>query len=89
MFSRGTVARARRAHVLSRSLSSRASAVLNALDIPTAKEIPGVYDGAWSGTGDVLESVCPTTGEVLARVQYLRLAEDVEPQRCPPGGSRR
>ena len=63
--------RARSVHVLSRSLSSRAAAVLNALDIPTSKEIPGVYDGSWTGTGEVLESVCPTTGEVLARVQSV------------------
>ncbi|KAG0704182.1 NAD-aldehyde dehydrogenase [Suillus ampliporus] len=53
-----------------RSLSTRASAILSALDIPTgATELPGVYDGQWSGSGDVLESVCPTTGEVLARVR--------------------
>ena len=51
-----------------RTLSSRASAVLSALDIPTNTDLPGVYDGLWGGTGDVLESVCPTTGEVLARV---------------------
>ncbi|KAI0337491.1 NAD-aldehyde dehydrogenase [Trametopsis cervina] len=55
---------------LARSLSSRASTVLTALDIPTSSDpIPGVYDGEWSGSGEVLESVCPTTGEVLARVQ--------------------
>lgn len=53
-----------------RSLSTRASAILSSLDIPAgAAELPGVYDGQWSGSGDVLESVCPTTGEVLARVR--------------------
>lgn len=72
MISRRSLARVRTAHVFSRALSSRASAVLGALDIPTAKEVPGVYDGAWSGSGDVLESVCPATGEVLARVQGVR-----------------
>ena len=65
--------KARSVHILSRSLSSRASAVLNALEIQTSKEIPGVYDGSWTGTGEVLESVCPTTGEVLARVQGVGL----------------
>ncbi|KAH7928382.1 succinate-semialdehyde dehydrogenase [Leucogyrophana mollusca] len=52
-----------------RTLSSRASGILSSLDIPTSAEIPGVYDGQWKGTGDIMESVCPTTGEVLARVQ--------------------
>ncbi|KAI5115860.1 hypothetical protein M0805_003826 [Coniferiporia weirii] len=56
---------------LSRALSSRASTVLSALNIPTAggAELPGVYDGSWVGSGDVIESVCPATGEVLARVR--------------------
>lgn len=31
-----------------------------------------MYDGEWGGSGDILESVCPTTGEVLARVQSVR-----------------
>jgi aldehyde dehydrogenase family 7 member A1 len=58
---------------LGRSLSSRASAVLDALDIPTSgtAEVPGVYDGAWGGSGDILESRCPATGEVLARVKTV------------------
>ncbi|KAH8986932.1 NAD-aldehyde dehydrogenase [Lactarius hatsudake] len=53
-----------------RRLSSRASSVLGALDIPTTpSELPGVYDGEWKGSGDILQSVCPTTGEVLAHVK--------------------
>ncbi|KAI6002055.1 NAD-aldehyde dehydrogenase [Pisolithus albus] len=52
-----------------RGLSSRASSILSALDIPNSCEIPGVYDGRWKGSGETLESVCPTTGEVLARVR--------------------
>ncbi|KIM52006.1 hypothetical protein SCLCIDRAFT_1224105 [Scleroderma citrinum Foug A] len=52
-----------------RNLSSRASNILNSLEIPLSSEIPGVYDGQWKGSGDILESVCPTTGELLARVQ--------------------
>ncbi|KAA1478507.1 NAD-aldehyde dehydrogenase [Dentipellis sp. KUC8613] len=52
------------------SLSTRASAVLSALDIPTDPiELDGVYDGEWKGSGDILESICPATGEVLARVK--------------------
>ncbi|THH14836.1 hypothetical protein EW146_g5560 [Bondarzewia mesenterica] len=53
-----------------RLLSSRATAVLSALDIPTTgQQLDGVYDGEWKGSGDILESVCPTTGEVLAQVK--------------------
>ncbi|THH08790.1 hypothetical protein EW145_g2462, partial [Phellinidium pouzarii] len=61
-----------RSHCISRLLSSRASAVLSALDISTndSAELPGVYDGTWGGSGDVVESICPTMGEVLARVRY-------------------
>lgn len=55
-----------------RHLSERASTILTALDIPLATELPGVYDGTWRGSGDILESVCPTTGELLARVQSVR-----------------
>jgi hypothetical protein len=60
---------------LKRALSSRASAVLSALDLPVgdATELPGVYDGAWTGSGEVFESKCPTTGEVLARVKSVRV----------------
>ncbi|KAL5498037.1 hypothetical protein ACEPAH_2968 [Sanghuangporus vaninii] len=54
-----------------RCLSSRAISVLGALDIPTSDgvELPGVYDGTWGGSGEVFESACPATGEVLARVR--------------------
>lgn len=60
-----------------RNLSSRASNILTSLEIPLSSEIPGVYDGQWKGSGDILESVCPTTGELLARVQAV----------CRPAGS--
>jgi aldehyde dehydrogenase family 7 protein A1 len=43
--------------------------VLSALDIPTSAELCGVYDGQWRGTGDIITSVCPSTGEVLAHVK--------------------
>ncbi|KAH9834383.1 NAD-aldehyde dehydrogenase [Rhodofomes roseus] len=51
------------------ALSTRASTILSAVGIPAESELPGVYHGEWVGSGDVLESVCPTTGEVLARVR--------------------
>jgi aldehyde dehydrogenase family 7 protein A1 len=64
---------AARTHLAQRALSSRATAVLSALDIPTgdATELPGVYDGTWGGSGEVFESRCPATGEVLARVKSV------------------
>ncbi|KAL0061679.1 hypothetical protein AAF712_011485 [Marasmius tenuissimus] len=67
-----------RGYILRRSLSSRASGVLSALNIPTSGEIHGVYDGQWGGSGEIMESVCPTTGEVLARVKTVRIRHDVE-----------
>jgi len=62
--------------VENRSLSSRAAGVLSALNFPTNEaEIPGLYDGQWGGTGDILESRCPATGEVLARVRSASPSE--------------
>lgn len=53
-----------------RCLSSRASAILSSLDIPTSgkAELPGVFNGTWGGSGEPLKSVCPSTGETLAYV---------------------
>lgn len=49
--------------------------MLGALDIPTTPtELPGVYDGEWKGSGEILQSICPTTGEVLAHVKSVRLS---------------
>ena len=63
-------------HVQRRLLSKRASAVLSALDIhQTEWPLPGVYDGRWGGSGEVFESVCPATGEVLARVQGVSVLD--------------
>ena len=60
---------------VARPLSSRASAVLKALDLPTdGQPVQGVYDGAWGGSGPVVETKCPATGEVLARVITVRIA---------------
>ncbi|KAL1409729.1 hypothetical protein Q8F55_003726 [Vanrija albida] len=58
-----------------RALSSRASAVLAALDIPTEGVIPGVFDGAWGGSGPIIETTCPATGEVIGRVQSATVDE--------------
>jgi aldehyde dehydrogenase family 7 protein A1 len=50
--------------------------VLSALEIPTTPiELPGVYDGEWKGSGEVFQSVCPATGEVLANVNSASPAE--------------
>jgi hypothetical protein len=56
-----------------RCLSTRASTILSALDIPTTPtELPGVYDGQWKGSGDLFQSVCPTTGEILAHINSVK-----------------
>ena len=54
---------------LTRVLSTRASAILSSVGIPTSGEISGVYDGQWKGSGDLFSSICPTTGETLATVR--------------------
>lgn len=59
----------------SRPLSTRAHAVLSALNIPVDNTalIPGVFDGQWKGSGEELVSKCPATGEILARVRGVSL----------------
>ncbi|KAF8752156.1 aldehyde dehydrogenase family [Rhizoctonia solani] len=57
-------------------LSTRATKILSALDIPTnGKEVHGVYDGTWGGSGEPLVSVCPSTGETLAKITTATPAE--------------
>jgi len=56
-----------------RGLSTRASRVLSALDLPVDSVIPGVYDGQWKGSGEVVESKCPATGEVIGRIRTVSL----------------
>lgn len=34
-----------------------------------ANENPGLYDGKWGGSGKVIESISPTSGEVIAKVR--------------------
>jgi len=58
---------------LTRGLSGRASGIFSSLDISSSEELSGVYDGEWRGSGEILKSLCPTTGEVLARVKSVRL----------------
>ncbi|TEB26871.1 succinate-semialdehyde dehydrogenase [Coprinellus micaceus] len=58
-----------------RVLSTRASEVLSRLSISSTTELSGVYDGQWRGSGVVQESVCPATGEVLARVRTASPSE--------------
>ncbi|KIK68352.1 hypothetical protein GYMLUDRAFT_256092 [Collybiopsis luxurians FD-317 M1] len=67
-----------KAHLNRRLLSTRASGILSALDIPSNKEINGVYDGQWKGSGEVIESVCPSTGEILARIRTASPADVTE-----------
>lgn len=57
------------AKYLTRVLSTRATAILSSVGIPTTGEISGVYDGQWKGSGDLFSSICPTTGETLATVR--------------------
>ncbi|KAF6751728.1 succinate-semialdehyde dehydrogenase [Ephemerocybe angulata] len=58
-----------------RSLSTRASNILSKFSIRPDAELKGVYDGTWRGSGEVIQSVCPTTGEVLANVRTASPAE--------------
>ncbi|KAF9530542.1 NAD-aldehyde dehydrogenase [Crepidotus variabilis] len=70
---------------LSRALSTRASTVLQSLGLPTSGELAGVYDGQWKGSGEVMESRCPATGEVLANVRTAspqELHETIEKSRA-------
>lgn len=68
-----------------RSLSSRAANVLSALEIPTTADVCGVYDGEWKGSGDLVSSVCPTTGEVLARVKTVSTTTPADLYPAQPG----
>ena len=45
--------------------------MLSALDLPIDSVIPGVYDGQWKGSGEVVESKCPATGEVIGRIRTV------------------
>ena len=58
----------------SRALGPAASAtVLKALSIHSSN--PGVFDGEWSGSGEVLQSFSPNDGKILAEVRTATPAE--------------
>ena len=67
LFSR-SAAVASRIRVIRRGLSNRVAGILSSLNIPDPTQIPGVYDGEWKGSGEILNSVCPTTGELIGSV---------------------
>lgn len=49
----------------------QAKKVLQDLGISTSAPNFGVFDGSWFGDGQVVESVNPATGEVLASVRVV------------------
>ncbi len=53
---------------------ARISNILSSLEFPGSieDELPGLYDGSWRGSGDVITSFCPTTGEKLASIRTVR-----------------
>lgn len=57
-----------------RQLSTRSANVLKAVGISTdtSKPIAGIFDGKWKvGSGEVLTSKCPATGETLAQIKSV------------------
>jgi aldehyde dehydrogenase family 7 protein A1 len=55
-----------------RYLSSRATRVLSALNLPGPETpLSGVYDGQWKGSGEEMVSKCPATGEVIGRIRSV------------------
>ncbi|KAF5350570.1 hypothetical protein D9756_008745 [Leucocoprinus leucothites] len=60
---------------VTRAISTRASNILSSLGISSDGELNGVYDGHWHGSGEVIVSTCPTTGEELARIRTASKTE--------------
>lgn len=65
-----------------RSISTRAAPILSALQLPIHHEvIPGVFSGGqWrrsqeSAGDEIIQSTCPTTGEILANIKTTEPAE--------------
>jgi len=51
-------------------LSHTPESILTALGLSASEENPGCYDGrSWLGGGDVLTTLCPSTGAALSRVR--------------------
>ena len=67
--------RAQNRVILTRAISTRASNILSRLGLSSDGEIHGVYDGQWHGSGEVVASTCPTTGEELARIRTASRSE--------------
>jgi len=67
--------RAQNRIALTRAISVRASNILSQLGLSSDSEIHGVYDGRWHGSGEVVASTCPATGEELARVRTASVPE--------------
>jgi hypothetical protein len=59
-----------------RKYSTSHKELLTALDLE--EENYGVYNGTWGGSGEIVESVSPIDGSVLARVRMVSLLQDVE-----------
>ncbi|PVU96678.1 hypothetical protein BB559_002298 [Furculomyces boomerangus] len=59
---------------LSASYSSKTgiSSILSQLDLQpnSSNEFQGVYNGKWTGNGELVDSVSPATGETLGRVRF-------------------
>jgi aldehyde dehydrogenase family 7 protein A1 len=60
---------------VTRAVSTRASKILSSLGISSEGEVHGVYDGQWRGSGEIMVSTCPTTGEELAHIRTASGAE--------------
>jgi aldehyde dehydrogenase family 7 protein A1 len=62
-------------------MASAANVELTLAKYPFLKELglteenAGVYNGAWSGAGDLLTSVCPANGAAVARVRQATAAD--------------
>jgi aldehyde dehydrogenase family 7 member A1 len=51
-----------------RAISTQARGILDALDLSTTELNQGVFDGEFKGSGDIIDSINPSTGEILGRV---------------------
>lgn len=44
-------------------------------ELGLSEDNPGVYNGSWGGSGEVITSYCPTNNEPIARVTQATMAE--------------
>jgi len=47
--------------------------VLESLGLSATTPNAGVYNGKWGGSGPIIESINPTTHQVLGKIQSVRL----------------